>query len=350
MTLEEVFDPRRNSLNAFRLMLASLVVVSHSWLLSGSGRQPELGGVALGTWAVIGFFGLSGFLITRSRLSSRSATSYYRNRALRIVPGFLACILVIAFVLAPVSLLLDGGGSYSLTSAFSYVLTNLPFSPQFAAQKGIETTLLGLPVTGYWNGPLWTLFWEACCYLLVGVIVSVVSRRWLSWAIGVLFASATIFVVLTTADVLTLNAWLTPTGPLFAAFFAGSLAYLLRGKIDVSWPFILACVLAIGAAVLVGYAGAFVALPLVILMIRLGDVIPLQRAGSRYDISYGIYIYGWPVQQLIAVVAFGTGLSVGLFVALSLLLTLPLAVLSSALVERPALRLKSRALVAPAVS
>jgi peptidoglycan/LPS O-acetylase OafA/YrhL len=343
MTLDASFAPRRNSLNAFRLLLASLVVVSHSWLLSGSGPQPELGGAALGTWAVIGFFGLSGFLITRSRLSGRSAASYYRNRALRIAPAFLVCILVVAFVFAPLSVPFSGEGSYSVASAMTYVLTNLPLSPQFMAQKGIDFTLLGLPVTGYWNGPLWTLFWEACCYVLVGVLVSIVSRRWLPWAVSALLLIATVFVVLATAGVLGFSAGLTPIGPLFVSFFAGSLVYLLRERIDVSWPTIVACLLVIAAAVLVGYAGAFVALPLVILMIRFGDRVPFHRVGSRYDISYGIYIYGWPVQQLIALVTFGTGLHVGWFVVLSLLLTIPLAFLSSAFVERPALRLKSRA-------
>ncbi|GGE99273.1 acyltransferase family protein [Mycetocola zhadangensis] len=342
MTLDESFDPRRNSLNAFRLGLAALVVVSHSWLLSGSGAQPELGGLALGSWAVIGFFGLSGFLITRSRLSSASATVYYRNRVLRILPAFIVCILVVAFVLAPASVLLGTGASYSATSALTYVLTNLPLSLQFVAQKGIENTLVGLPVTGYWNGPLWTLFWEACCYVIVGVLVSVLHHRWLPGVVGALFGISTVVVALTTAGVLHLDAGWTPVAPLFVAFFAGSLAYLLRHRLDVSWPTILACLLVMAAATVVGHAAAFIALPVLLLMIRLSNALPLQRVGRRYDLSYGIYIYGWPVQQLIALVTFGTGLHVGWFVLLSLSFTVPLAMASSALVERPALRLKAK--------
>lgn len=337
MTLDERFDPRRNSLNAFRLVLASLVVVSHSWLLGGYGAQPELGGVQLGTWAVIGFFGLSGFLITRSRLSGRPAASYYWNRALRILPAFFVCILVVAFVLAPGSVLLSTDTSYSFPSALTWVLTNLPLAPQFLAQKGIESTLLGLPVTGYWNGPLWTLFWEACCYVVIGVLVSVVRGRWLKLTVGVLFLAATILVVLTTAGVLQLAAQVEAIFPLFVAFFAGSLVYLFRRVVDVSWPVLVGCVLVITAAVIVGYAAAFAALPLVVLLLWLGSVLPLHRVGARYDISYGIYIYGWPVQQLIALVAFGTGMPVGWFIVLSLVLTLPLAFLSCAFVERPAL-------------
>lgn len=340
MTLDERFDPRRNSLNAFRLVLASLVVVSHSWLLGGFGAQPELGGVQLGTWAVLGFFGLSGFLITRSRLSGRPAASYYWNRALRILPAFLVCILIVAFVFAPVSVLLSTDASYSFPSALTWLLTNLPLAPQFLAQKGIESTLLGLPVTGYWNGPLWTLFWEACCYVIVGILVSVVRGRWLKLVVGVLFVTATVLVVLTTAGVLRLAAQAEAIFPLFVAFFAGSLVYLFRRAIDVSWPVLACCALVLVAVVVVGYAAAFAALPLIILLLWLGSVLPLHRVGAHFDISYGIYIYGWPVQQLIALVVFGTGMPVGWFIVLSLVFTLPLAFLSCALVERPALARK----------
>lgn len=340
MTLDDTFDPKRNSLNAFRLVLASLVVVSHSWLLSGAGPQPTLGGIDLGTWAVIGFFGLSGFLITRSRMSGRSASSYYWNRALRILPAFLVCIVVVAFVFAPISVMLKAGASYSFPSALTYVFTNLPLSAQFLSQKGIESTLLGIPVVGVWNGPLWTLFWEACCYVIVGVIVSVVRSRWLRAVFVPLFVVATTLVVLTTAGLLELSAQVEAVFPLFVAFFAGSLAYLFRRSIDVSWPMLAACGLVIVAAVVVGYAAAFVAFPLVILMLRLGDLLPLHRVGARYDISYGIYIYGWAVQQMIVLVTVDTGMPVGWFVALSLLCTVPLAFLSCALVERPALARK----------
>ena len=106
-TLASLFDPRSNSLNALRLVLAALVIVSHSWPLTGREPEPALGGANLGVWAVLGFFAISGFLITRSRLSGRPTHTFYRARALRILPAFLVCLVVVAFVFAPVSLLLD---------------------------------------------------------------------------------------------------------------------------------------------------------------------------------------------------------------------------------------------------
>ena len=59
---------RKNSLNLFRLILAALVLFAHSWYIAGRGSGPSIQGENLGGWAVAGFFVLSGFLITRSRL------------------------------------------------------------------------------------------------------------------------------------------------------------------------------------------------------------------------------------------------------------------------------------------
>lgn len=66
---------------------------------------------------------------------------------------------------------------------------------------------------------------------------------------------------------------------------------------------------------------------------------PLQKVGRRNDLSYGVYIYAWPVQQLVALSG-GSRHGVALYIALSIALTYPLAALSWFLVEKPALRHK----------
>ncbi|XPP27425.1 MAG: acyltransferase family protein [Leucobacter sp.] len=62
-------DPRRNSLNLIRLILAALVLFAHSYFIIGlpPESQPLLGNQHLGVWAVAGFFAVSGYLITASR-------------------------------------------------------------------------------------------------------------------------------------------------------------------------------------------------------------------------------------------------------------------------------------------
>ena len=90
-TLATAFDPRHNSLNALRLALATLVIVSHAWPIGGFGNDPHIGDLSFGGWAVAGFFAISGFLITSSRLRS-SFSAYLWRRMLRIFPGlWVAC-------------------------------------------------------------------------------------------------------------------------------------------------------------------------------------------------------------------------------------------------------------------
>ena len=76
MTLGEKFQPRHNALNALRLLLATLVVVSHAWPLTGVEPEPAYGGANLGTWALFGFFAISGLLGSSDSAKRRLFTVY----------------------------------------------------------------------------------------------------------------------------------------------------------------------------------------------------------------------------------------------------------------------------------
>jgi peptidoglycan/LPS O-acetylase OafA/YrhL len=337
-TIESVFDPKRNSLNALRLLLAVSVIVSHSFAIGMFGPEPQVGGTKLGTWAVLGFFAVSGFLITGSRLSGKPVLGYYVNRVLRIFPGFIVCLMIIALVLAPLSVLLDPRASWSIVDSITYILRNFFLYPPELAQPAIGGTLQHVPYQGYWNGSMWTLFWEFGCYVLIGVAGSV-SRRWLPAVVWVIFVLATALSILVDVGVIDLPDVAGWALPLLAAFMAGSLAYLYRSKIQFNGLTLCASVAMTSVASIFGLAHSLAAAPLAILILWLGSVLPLTWIGSngRPDLSYGMYIYAWPIQQYIMLV-FGQALGAPLMIALSIFLTLPLAYLSFRYVERPAQR------------
>ena len=340
MSLASVFDPRGNSLNALRLVLAAMVIVSHSWALGGYGPEPELGGVNLGTWAVFGFFGISGFLITRSRLSGKPAGRYYQARFLRIFPGFAVCLIVVAFVFAPLSLLLGSPGSFEFSDTFGYVARNLFLYPPVLGQTGVGSTLSNIQYSDVWNGPLWTLFWEAGCYVLIGVLVSIIPRRHFRRTLSILFIAATIGSVAGHYWI-AVPELIVRVMPMLTAFLGGALIFLYGHCLSLKAAAPLAAVfLAFVAST--SMAVDFAALPFTFLLLLLGSVLPFKRIGSRYDLSYGMYIYGWPVQQSLAL-AFPVGsFGVAGFVALSIAGTLPLAMASCYFVERPAMALRQR--------
>ncbi|UPO75580.1 acyltransferase [Arthrobacter sp. Helios] len=336
VTLGELFDPRNNSLNAIRLLLASLVVVSHSWVIGRFGEEPALGGRTLGAWAVLGFFGISGYLITRSRFNGQPARRFLQARFLRIYPGFLAALLMVAFVFAPLSVAFGSGGSFELTDSLMYVARNIFLYPPFISQASIGTTLAEGEI---WNGALWSLFWEACCYVGVGILGIAALRARSTALLLVVFLGAT-------AAAFTAHLGLVPPSELtlapalIAAFSGGALMYLHSGSIRV------VPAVAVSAAVLIlsvatGTATVLAPLPFAVLIFVLGSVLPLRRVGAKRDLSYGIYIYGVPVQNLFEVAL--PDLSLPLYLLLTFACVVPLAWASFTLVEAPSMRLKQRA-------
>ena len=102
-TLGDAFDPRNNSLNFLRVLLALTVLVSHDIYLGGQfGNEAFLNDTSLGTIAVYGFFGISGFLIAASA-SHNNVGRYVWQRFLRIFPGFWVAIGLTAFLFGSVA-------------------------------------------------------------------------------------------------------------------------------------------------------------------------------------------------------------------------------------------------------
>ncbi|WP_247045596.1 acyltransferase family protein [Arthrobacter rhizosphaerae] len=341
------FSEGRNSLNAIRLVLAALVIVSHSWWLGGYGAEPHPGGLKLGSWAVMAFFGISGFLITRSRAESLSAAAYWRARFLRIFPGLVVCVAVVAFVIAPLATAVSGR-RYSLPDAVLYFLSNLSAGTPRVAVPGIPGSLNGLPDPYLWNGPLWTLFWEIVCYVLIGMLFSIFRVELVRVALLVLFllGTAAAFAVdagLSRSPVL--SDW--PLIPVLT-FLAGSLAYLFRDSLPAGIRAVAGCSALVVVIASLGFGSSLSHIPLVIVLLAGSLLLPLSAVGSRYDVSYGVYIYGWPVQQFLASLGLHTAVPPLIFAATALLCVAPLAWLSCRFIEVP-MRRRRKARGAPEI-
>jgi peptidoglycan/LPS O-acetylase OafA/YrhL len=332
-TFADRLDSQANSLNAIRLVLAATVIVSHSWPIGGFGRNPTHGGFAPGGWAVDAFFVLSGYLITGSRLNNDLAT-YLKRRVLRIYPGFVVCLLSVVVLFAPIGYLHAHHTLHGYLSTphppIRYVLVNLGLKIHLSS-------VAGTPGSGQaWAGTLWTLYFEFLCYLMVGVLACWVGfRRWPSVAAAVLVVATAISLrndhVVHTADTANLVR-------LVPFFFAGTVVHLLRDRTPCTW-----WLAAPSAVALVGIPELGVrfvvlcAVPLAYLLLYLGAVVPIA-IGRRNDISYGIYMYGYPVEQLVRYFHFS---SQAVFITVSILGTVPLAAASWFIIERPAMRWRS---------
>jgi peptidoglycan/LPS O-acetylase OafA/YrhL len=339
-TLGQAFDPRANALNAWRLGLALAVIVWHSLVLTGRPLPP----FALHQFAtqdfVDGFFAISGFLIPASWLSNPRLRNYALARGLRILPGMWVCLVVTAFVIAPIGIAIQGGSAAKLLTSggpLRFVVRN---SAVAYVQFDIAGTPTGVPFPGMWNGSLWTLQYEVLLYIAVAVLglVTILGRRWL---FPVAF---TLALVWSTLDPCPLDGGTVAerTARLAVMFAAGGLMHRFRDVIPARWSLV-----AVGAAIVLA-ANALLpdyrlvgAIPLAYTVIASGALIHNQRLNLRTDLSYGTYIYACPVQQVLVIAGLGS-LNTWVFAIIATAVTLPFAAMSWFLIEKPAMRLKSR--------
>lgn len=321
-----------------RLAAATAVIFSHSFLIADGTTEHE----PFFRWGLLGvlvFFTISGYLITRSAHERASLSSYCLSRALRIYPALICCAAFCAAVL---------GSIYTQMPLLDYWMSNIPL------HYVVDTAVMpkngwSVPSVVFYqdggflgegmNGSLWSIPQELFCYVIVGVLLYLrLMHRWVFAGLALL---SLYFIFMTYPSWPRFLADFTLVSPSFA--LGAAIYFLSGGKTLPAWP-LLPCLL-LGAAVLI-YRLDFRLFPLYgcypILWLACGNAFRLPSLKSFGDISYGVYLYGWPMQQVARSffdspphwsVIFVGGLS-GAAVA---------GYLSWHLVEKRALRLKGKA-------
>ena len=330
-----------NSFGLLRLIAAIAVVFSHSWSVTGgiTFMEPlhDLTSFELGWHAVNLFFALSGLLISGSLDHSRSIIRFAYSRILRIFPALFVIVvltLVIAYAFADTS-------KWQFTSVFEYLLRNFFLI-------GASATLPGVfehnPIPGEINIPLWTLKYEVLAY------ISIASLSAVCWRFpNQLNIRIVTFIILITCA-LTLFSFgssqeygkFEHAVRLTFAFYLGVAAWQWRDKIQARILYLLILsILNVGLLWFEVYNAAFEILWVAYAGLWLGTHTFgwITRKTDMQDYSYGIYIIGYPVQQM--VMAY-TGFADPYFnFTVSMLFILFLAFCSWNIIEKPALRLKN---------
>ena len=322
---------RPNNVLLLRLLLALSVLVAHSVdLLMGDPGEPVYWltrqRASLGDFAVEGFMVLSGYLVAESWACSRGTVDFLGKRVLRIYPAFVLCCLLSVLVAAPL-----GGGDLRSASPGGLALSTL-----LLQEPRVPGAMADLPFRGSINGSLWTIAIEFQCYLvLAGLgLIGVLRRRPLvhiaAWT-AVLFYGGTVV----------LGLW-TPFARLAVFFAIGAWLYLNPGLVPRRGRWAVAALALLVVADAMPGPAFFLVLPFawsyLVLWLASARVVALPGWLARSDFSYGAYLYGWPVQQVV-IRDLGV-VSPPLLLALSLPVTLGLAALSWYGVERRALALK----------
>lgn len=327
-----------------RLLLSTLVIVSHAvGVAYGVAETLRVFGGALRPAVALilpMFFALSGFLVAGSLERCRSLISFLGLRLIRLVPAlavetFAAAIVIGAiFTTLPLS-------EYFSSPLFRRYFLNIVGVVQFV----LPGVFQGNPWSGLVNGQLWTLPWELYCYLIIAGITALGLLRRDGVALATILIVNAVFFVLYVL-VRRHQPGVTVSGPvLILCFLYGIGFYLLRRRIPWSGGLF---ALSLAAALLgLGVHGGdyLIALPCAYLTAFLGLTRPPRTwLVSSGDYSYGLFLYGFPIQQAVVATFGAGGQSWWANAAISWCLAFALAFLSWHLVEKNAMKLRPRLL------
>ena len=339
-----------NSFDALRLFAALLVVYGHAHPLSGMG-SPHVAGNAVQAIGVKIFFVISGYLILGSWQRDPSALRFLFRRALRIMPGLAVVVLASACVLGPLVSTLPSSDYFANARTWDYIANNIAFRPQY----DLPGVFAANPYPTAVNGALWSLPAEVAMYLL-GPLVCIVG----AWALR----SARWALALATGLLVLLSMWCVRWAPPAATpvvwgtsvlSFLDVAPYFLLGGLVAAfrWERALHPIVAAAAwfaltlvplPALVAELALYLVLPYTVLALGLAST-RLGSAVHRFgDVSYGVYLYGFPVQQCVAMLVPEVRGQPWLNIAWTLAPLLLLATLSWRCVERPLLRFKPASL------
>lgn len=332
-TIDACSQRANNNFTLIRLVAALLVIYGHSYPIVGSGH-PDLVLQLLqsrfsGAVAVDIFFVISGFLICAS-WERNSFSQFVVARALRIYPALIVCTILSVFVLG---FFMSTDASYFASSdVWGYLKYNVTLLTTKYYLPGVFETHPDKAV----NGSIWSLPYEVRLYaylaLLGGLSVLKSGRYFFACLIiGLAYFFDLFSYVHFTVD----KSWRN-LGPFF---MAGAFCWIYRKSIVLSAPILMLMII---GCIAFNKTDKFIYFYFITLIYGTFYLayIPQINWNPKKDLSYGVYLYGWPIQQL--VFHFVPGCSAELNAVVSMACALVMGYLSWTFVEAPALLLRKK--------
>lgn len=348
--LAERLSKGQNSFNLLRLVAALSVMVSHSVLIfHGPGTPQPLSQwtpFTIGQHAVNVFFVISGLMLAGSLDRQADLGAFARGRLLRIFPGLFVAGLVVTFLLGPIATRLSLAAYLEDPRTLAYPLAVLARFNDVAPAELFRNLPYGFAA----NLPLWTIPYEIAAYCGLAALFATGLLRLPLVTLGLLALSAATHTVAAhsvgtsglSAEASHGFAVVGNVSRFSTCFLLGVAFYQFRTRISLRAVWLaplgismLALELSpfahLAAIALVGYATIF---------FGTRSYGSLTRWTEQTDVSYGTYLYGWPIQQTLLYLSPGIGIVIHTLVSAALAILVGLA--SWKFVEQPALSLKKR--------
>lgn len=295
-----------NNFDLLRILFAWFVIVSHSYVLNGDGATDPLFEMTQQTFllsfiGVKGFFIISGYLIFKSMVVSTSIFEYLVKRVLRIFPA-LAVVLLVTLVAVYFIYPNNMPPFFSNKEVYAYFLGNIIlFKPHFF----ISGIFAALPSSAI-NGSLWTIEYEFFFYLFILLFFYFRSNKKILKALLVIVVALFLMVRLAFYDWTVQTHFFIPLEPLFDLG-----PYFLMGSLLSCFNFdtmpaknalaaVLSLVLVASVYFKIGHTVVYFTLPFLVIYVgKQTSKLASWVHTTMGDPSYGIYLYAFPLQQLI---------------------------------------------------
>ncbi len=335
----------KNNFNILRLLAAFMVMVGHMYVLMGIAPRNILSS-PIHEIGVFIFFLIGGYLVTKSYLSNSNILVYMVKRVFRILPALIAFVIFATFIVGPILSTLPVKEYLIHPVTKNYFLKNCFLSPAYTLPGVFETNQISSAV----NGSLWTLPIEVMMYIVLPVLLNVTGVKqnrkyakkiWfiitiLVFIVGVvkrIYYPTSCLVIYGTDWALALN--------IIPYYFIGSMFAICVPKeifdLQKAIVFFFFCILLGGNLVLDNILLA-ISLPYLVFSLAYAPEPVFSKVMQKHEISYGLYLYGFFVQQLllyIFIAKLGMELSIVTYLVLSTVCTIVLAYLSATFVEEP---------------
>lgn len=292
---------QHNHFNTVRFLFALFVLITHSYPLTGKVESDFLHSItnnciSFSTLAVHGFFIISGYLITKSLLRSSSIWDYLFKRCIRIFPGLwfgvtlsVTMISCIIYFKESINIPLSNAGHYLF---HNYLLITV---------YKIDDVFKSLPNTSI-NGSLWTIPYEFLCYLIIIPLFWVPKRgtKWIlisSFLVLLIFFLSSNDIIINQGGIHHLSYFHIARLSLF--FLAGAcLSYFERIIRHSATVTLLSLLFLVTTFYTNTYAQfQYILLPLFVLGLCYLPIKKIPDMAKYGDFSYGIYLWGFPIQQ-----------------------------------------------------
>ena len=341
-----ITESRNNNFNIIRFVAAMMVVLGHmSHLIAVEVNQ--ILGQAISTIGVKIFFLISGYLIAQSFLNDSNMIRYFVRRFFRIIPGLAGVVFFAIFIVGPFFTILPLKDYFSHGTTWSY-LKNIVLNIQYFLPGVFETN----PYPNAINGSLWTLPVEVMMYIALPVVFLIFSKK-------NKIVAAIIFAIILESINMGLSKFL-PDARLvvYGTDMVSALTiipYFFVGIIFIS-PKIkkyLNLQLAIGffcIAEMMNFSSTkseivvFCVLPYFVFSFAFVENPKFVKCFSKNDYSYGLYLYGFLIQQVVVKLLWNYQLSLNVYFSICAVVTTFVGILSWYLIERPAQRLAKKLL------